>query len=122
MWNILMSSWTKSSQCIIDDAKEMWFEIEIVDVDKNYFIITKDWKSIDFKNIDCWLNSSLALKIADDKILTYKLLEKYNLPCPKSKYLKLWDEVSIDKLNLKLPIIVKPSDSWHWNWVTTNIN
>ncbi len=118
-----LKKWTLSSQIIIDEAIKQWYKNNIIEKTENLFeIIFDNWKKVLFKNIDCWLNSSLALKLADDKKLTYKILEDWDF-IAKSKYFNLEEnkKININSLELKLPLVVKPIDESHWNWVTTKI-
>ena len=114
---------TMSSQIIIDEAKKNNFKTEIIDWGLNLFkIYFEKEKWVLFKNIDCWLNSSLSLKLSDNKKLTYKLLEEWKF-IAKSLYFNLDknENIDINSLWLKLPLVVKPIDESHWNWVTTKI-
>jgi hypothetical protein len=52
-------------------------EVEIISIEKNLFYITGNGKKILFKSTDFGGNSALGYKLADDKELTYRLLEKY---------------------------------------------
>ncbi len=58
------------------------------------------------------MNSSLGYKLADDKELTYKLLEREKLPIAKSFYLKKknFGEFSEKNLeNFRFPLVIKPT-------------
>ena len=116
----LMKSFSISSKYIIEEAEKLWFEIDMISEEKNLFYVKWNWKEILFKSTDFWGNSALWYKLCDDKELTYKVLDRYNLPIAKSVYLSKNDfdkftENNIKKLNF--PLIIKPIDEWHWNWV-----
>lgn len=115
--------WSISSELIITEAQKLWYEIEIINQNKNLFYIKKDKKKILFKNIDWWFNSLLWFKLSEDKELTYNILWLNNLPISKSIYLDINEKGNFDFDNLPLnyPLVVKPVDEWHGNWVTVNI-
>lgn len=116
----LMKSFSISSKYIIEESEKLWFEIDIISEEKNLFYVKWNWKEILFKSTDFGWNSSLWYKLCDDKELTYKILDRYNLPIAKSIYLskKQFETFSLENIkNLKFPLIVKPIDEWHWNWV-----
>jgi D-alanine-D-alanine ligase-like ATP-grasp enzyme len=116
----LMKNFSISSKYIIEEAEKMWFKIEMLSEDKNLFYVKWNDKEILFKSTDFGWNSALWYKLCDDKELTYKVLDKHNLPIAKSEYIsKLnfsdFSEDTVSKLDF--PLIVKPIDEWHWNWV-----
>ena len=116
----LMKSFSISSKYIIEQSIILWLEVDIISKEKNLFYVKWNWKEILFKSTDFGWNSALWYKLCDDKELTYKILDRYNLPIAKSIYLakdefEEFDKDSIKKLNF--PLIVKPIDEWHWNWV-----
>jgi len=114
-----MTYFSISSQELVDEAKKMWLETEILIPEKNFFIIKGKWKEILFKSTDFWWNTSLAYKIARDKVLTYKILEKYWYPIPQTQIVKKDEELQLK--NFKFPVIIKPVDESHGNWVKMNI-
>ncbi len=116
-----MNYWSISSKYLCDLAPTLWLEVEIIAKNKNLFFIKWNWKIILFKSTDFWWNSSLWLKLADDKELTYRILEKYNLPTAKSYYLNNEDIDTIDTIDFNYPLVIKPLSEWHGNWVMTNI-
>lgn len=122
MWKF-MDYFSITSQIIIETAEKLWFKVEILNNKKNFFTIEWNWKKVYFKNNDFWWNSSLWYKIADDKELTNIILEQNWFRIPKSIYLKKEDlkDFDIKKTIFQYPLVVKPIDEWHWNWVTTNI-
>ena len=124
MDNILVGSWGISSELVLKEAEKLWFETWIVSKNKNMFWLLKDWNKHYFKSIDCWLNSSFWLKSANDKELTYLLAEENNIPVPKSTYIDIneIDSFNYNNLKLKYPVISKPVDWAHWDWVALNLN
>ena len=125
MWVPLMTYWSISSISLEKEARKLWLEVEIIAKNKNLFYIIWEWKKILFKSSDFWWNSSLWLKICNDKELTYKILEKNNLPIAKSIYLykKDYNNMALKDYvkELNFPLVIKPLEDWHWNWVITNI-
>jgi len=114
----LENNWGISSDFLINEAKQLGFEVEIVEKNKSLFYLIKNDKKILCKNIDCGLNSSLAFKISEDKELSYSLLEKHNLAVPKSMYTNKWEDTEI---NIDFPLVVKPVDGAHGDGVTVDI-
>lgn len=112
-----------SSKITVDTARDMWFNVKIVNKNKNLFIVNNKDKKVLFKNIDCWINSSLSLKLCNDKELTYNILENIWIRTAKSLYLNksAIKEIDFNKLMLSYPLVVKPVDWAHWNWVYTDI-
>lgn len=113
--------WSISSQLIIDEAIKLWFEIDMISQEKNLFFIIWNWQKYLFKNIDCSLNSALWFKLTKDKELTYKILWE-DFYTPKSVYISSWDKYDVKNIWVWYPLVVKPSDTDHWDWVTVNIN
>jgi len=117
----LMWYWSISSIVLTEEAEKLWLTVEIISKTKNLFYIKGNGKEILFKSTDFGWNSALWLKIANDKELTYKILEKHNLPTAKTWYI-LPDQISdLEKLNITFPVIIKPLEEWHGNWVMMNI-
>ncbi len=114
-----MKYFSISSQELVQEAKKMWFEVEILIKEKNFFIIKWNWKEILFKSTDFGWNTSLAYKIASDKVLTYKILERYWYPIPKTQSIKKNEKYSLK--DFSYPVIIKPTNESHWNWVKMNI-
>lgn len=109
-----------SSKLIIEEALKLWFEVEVISDEKDLYFISWNWQKHLFKNIDCSLNNSLWVKITVDKELTYKLLwEKFAVP--KSIYISKNDYFDINSISIPFPLVVKPTDTDHWDWVTVNI-
>ncbi len=113
--------WSISSIRLTEEAKKLWLKVEVISENKNLFFIKWNWKEILFKSTDFWWNSALWFKIANDKELTYQILEKYNLPTAKTWYI-MPDEINnLKKLDIDFPVIIKPLEEWHGNWVMMNI-
>lgn len=117
-------NWSISSELIVTEAEKMWLKVDIVDIPKNLFEISNNDKTIKFKNIDCWLNSSYAFRVAKFKDTTYYLLEREWIRVPKTKYLvrKNKDKYMEFLKDLEFPVVTKPVDWSHWDWVAVNIN
>jgi len=116
-----MTHWSISSIVLTQEAESLWLEVEIISEDKNLFYIKWNWKEVLFKSTDFWLNSSLWLKIANDKELTNNVLDYHSLPTAQSFYVLPEEIDTIDNLKLKFPVIVKPLEEWHGNGVIMNI-
>jgi cyanophycin synthetase len=122
--NLLINNWWISSQLIIDAAKQRWLETEIISKNDNLFSVSKKGKNIIFKSIDCGLNSSLWLKIANNKELTYRIAEKNNIRVPRSKYINReeLDSVNLGSLDIQYPVITKPIDGGRGDGVALNLH
>lgn len=122
--NILIQNWWISSRLIIDEAEKLWFTINIINPEKNLFVIENNSKKVYFKSIDCWANTSLWLKSANDKELTYLIGEREGIRVPKSIYLNRWDIITLKQVQekLKLPVISKPIDGAHGDGVYLHIS
>ena len=118
----LMSYRSISSQVLTEEAQKLWLEVEIINREKNLFLVKSKDKEVLFKSTDCGLNSSLGLKIANDKELTYNMLERANLPVAHTKYVTI-DDISddFDDSGFTYPLVIKPLDGSQWKWVVMNI-
>ena len=75
-----------------------------------------------FKSTDFWENSSLALKIANDKWLTYDMLDRLRLPKVDTHYVNISTYVKyIQDTDFTFPLVIKPLDDGHGNGVETQI-
>lgn len=120
----MMTYFSITSQVIIDQAKKMWLQTEILQANKNFYVVRWYWKEVYFKSNDFWWNTALWYKIADDKELTNIILEEKWFNVPKSIYINKKDlkYFDIEKTKLRFPLVTKPIDEWHWNWVTVWID
>lgn len=90
--------------------------MEVVIPEKNLFFVRSPQKSVLFKSTDFGSNTALGKKIADDKELTYRLLERFGLPVPKTAYVNSGETESYDWSvfeSFRFPVIVKPVDGAH---------
>ena len=112
-----------SSNIIAEEAVKMGFKIKIIDKRYDIFSITGNGKTRIFKNIDCGVNTWLWVRFANQKKLTYALLEKKKIPVPKSISVNAitFDVSKIQDLGLVFPLVVKPGIGEHWDWVVVNI-
>jgi cyanophycin synthetase len=115
-----------SSKIIIEEALNLWYNVDIISEDYDIFRITKNWKQRLFKNIDGWLDTSLSVKFALNKELTYFMLNRWKIPVPKSILIKEHFNINdIEKLMsdnlITFPVVVKPSKGSHWDGVCVNI-
>lgn len=119
-----MNYWSISSIILKKEAEKLWLTFNIISKNKNLFIISWNNKEFIFKSIDFGWNSSLWFKIANDKELTYKILEKNNFPIARSQYISKKNFENFDFeifKDFKFPVIIKPIDEAHWNWVMMNV-
>lgn len=119
-----MTYWSISSQVLKEEAEKLWLQVEILVHEKNLFMVKGDNKEVLFKSTDFGWNASLGEKISDDKELTYTLLEKYNIPLPKTRYMYANEFATFDWTILNefhFPVIIKPIDEAHGNGVCMNI-
>lgn len=119
-----MTYWSISSQVLKEEAEKLGLEVEVLIAEKNLFLVKGKDKEVLFKSTDFWFNSALGKKIADDKELTYKLLERYGAPIAKTLYLNNHDFQTFDWSKLSefhFPVIIKPTDEDHGNGVCMNI-
>ena len=117
----LITSWGISSSIIIDEAKKQNLKTNIISIENNVFSVTKNWNRKYFKSVDCWLNSAFWFKVVENKELTYLLAEENNIRVPKSVYINREDLINIDSLKLDFPVVTKPVDWAHWDWVAINL-
>lgn len=113
-----------SSIFLEDAAKELWLKFEILSKDKNLFIISWNDKEVMFKSTDFWWNTSLGMRLSNDKELTYKILERHNLPIARSYYLNKEDLLDFNfsvLRDFKFPVIIKPISEGHGHGVMMNI-
>lgn len=116
-----MPYWSISSIILTEEARNLWLEVEVISKEKNLFYISGNNKKILFKSTDFWWNSALSMKISDDKELTYKILEYYNLPIAKTWYIQKSEIDELHNLPITFPVIIKPINEAHGNWVKMNI-
>lgn len=113
--------WSISSQVIVDAAKARWYEIRDLQKDKNLFIVSDGAQEVLFKNIDCGLNTSLALKLANDKELSHIVLESHGFPVARTTFVhkgEIWFQLP----DFSYPLVVKPIDGSHGDGVFTGIH
>jgi len=123
MKNILITNWGISSELIKQEAEKQNYKVKIISKENNLYSIN-NWKKTNyFKSVDCWLNTAFWLKIANNKQLTYMLAEQENIKVPKSIYIDKNDLENLDlnSLNIDFPVITKPVDWAHWDWVAINL-
>ncbi|MFZ2151222.1 MAG: hypothetical protein WAZ12_02555 [Candidatus Absconditicoccaceae bacterium] len=112
-----------SARIMCDEARKMGFKVKTISEDLNMFEIKNGKKTVLFKSIDCGINSSLGMRFARYKKLTYFMLEQYGIKVPKSIIVESNIGIS-DKLKeagLKFPLVVKPSVGEHGDGVSVNL-
>ncbi len=119
-----MAYWSISSQVLKEEAEKLWLHVEILVPEKNLFLVSSTEKEVVFKSTDFGGNSSLGKKIVDDKELTYTLLNRYNIPIPKTAYIyenEFWQFDWTKLADFRFPVIIKPLNEAHGNGVCMNI-
>lgn len=124
MNNTNTRKWSISSELIVWEALKLWFKVDIIDEVRDLFTIEWNWIKRHFKNVDWWLNTSYAFRVTKFKDYTYLLLEHYNIRVPKTRYLirKNKDNYLKYLKDLHFPVVTKPVDWTHWDWVAVNID
>ncbi|NDK08750.1 ATP-grasp domain-containing protein, partial [Candidatus Gracilibacteria bacterium] len=118
-----MTYFSITSQTIIAEAKKLGFQTEILQANKNFYVIRGNGKEVYFKSNDFGGNTALGYKISDDKELTTIILDKNGYKTPKSIYIGKKDlkYFNIEKTSLGFPLVTKPIDQGHGNGVTVGI-
>lgn len=119
-----MGYWSISSIVLSEEAVNLGLEVEIIAPEKNFFRISGNGRTHFFKSTDFGGNSSLGAKIANDKELTHKVLERAGLPIAHSAYVDIGDFAKFDSASvehLRYPLVLKPHDQAHGNGVLMNI-
>ena len=102
----------------------MGFSVEVLSEKYDIFYVKNKNKKVLFKNIDCWLNSSLWIKLSRYKKLTYFMLWWNWIKVPNSivtnKNYQNLDSLLKEK-KIKFPLVVKPCVWSHGDWVSVNI-
>ena len=120
----MMRYWSISSEVLCDEAKKLWLTTEILISEKNLFKIAGNGKELLFKSTDWGWNTSLGMKIAEDKQITNTLLEMAGIPVAKSLYVNKKQFATFaesDVANLRFPLVIKPHNQAHGNGVMMNI-
>lgn len=119
----LMKYRSISSQVLVEEAELLWLSVEVINRDKNLFRVYNTAKSLLFKGSDCGVNSSLWLKIANDKELTYNVLSREGLPLATAKYINKdeWSD-GFDDTWFTYPLVVKPVNGAHGDGVVMNLS
>lgn len=110
-----------SSTLLVNEAKKLWYTVEIVQEEKNLFYIHTKREKILCKNIDCWLNTAVWFKITEDKELTYRILERIHIPVPQTHYIQKSDRNWKREKKMTFPCVTKPIDGSHGDGVTVHI-
>jgi cyanophycin synthetase len=119
-----MTYWSISSQVLREEAEALGLEVEVLVPEKNLFFVRSSQKSVLFKSTDFGGNTALGKKIADDKELSYHLLERHGMPIPKTAYVNAEDVSAFDWTcfeAFRFPVIVKPVDGAHGKGVQMGI-
>lgn len=116
-----MNYWSISSIILTEEAEKLWLKVEVISKNKNLFYIRSNEKEILFQSTDCWLNSSLWLKMANNKEFSYNILKRNSIPIANTWYLENEQISNLNSYDFVFPVIIKPVDEDHWNWVMMNI-
>ncbi len=118
----LMTYWTGSSKTLVEEAKKQNYQVEILSKKDNFFVVKSDKKEVFFKSTDFGGNSSLALKICNDKFLSHLFLEKCGFPVAKTREISRENFDFEDFSNFIFPLVVKPVDEGHGDGIKMNIS
>lgn len=120
----MLNYWSISSIVLKDEAEKLWLHVETIIPEKNLFKISGNGREFYFKSTDFWGNSALGMKIAEDKQMTYIILERGGFPIAHSIYLHKTELDHFPKESLsgfRYPVIIKPINQAHGNGVMMNI-
>ncbi len=115
-----------SSNIISEEAKKLWYTTSVISDKFDIFTIQKNWKKIYFKNIDCGVNTSLGMRFARFKTLTYYMLSYYDIKVPTSFITKKWEKYAsiikqMKEKHIQFPLVIKPAVGEHGNGVSVKI-
>ena len=117
--------WTMSSELITQEAFKLDYKVDILNKDKNLYVIYKNNKPFFFKSSATMGNNMAGNRIAGDKNLLFDVLDKFIPECPKPKSIniKQSDDVTLklQKNTINYPLVVKPVAGAHGNDVMMNI-
>lgn len=111
-----LSYFSISSQLLMEEAEKLGIHVEPLAKEKNLFLYSYKGKTVVFKSVNFGENSLVGSKIADDKELTYIVLNKLGYPIAPSVYVQRSDfgEEFLDDITLpSFPLIIKPLDEAH---------
>lgn len=117
----LMKYWSISSIVLTEEAEKLWLDVEIVSKDKNLFYISSEKKEVLFKSTDFWINTSLWVKMSNNKEFSYDIFKRNWLPIANTWYIEKNEIWNLDLHNYVFPVIIKPIEEDHWNWIMMNI-
>lgn len=120
-----LTYWSISPQVMTEEAEKLGLSVEILSYEKNFYKISSQEKTLFFKGMDFWKNSSFGLKIANDKELTYRFLDVFSIKIPKTLYAQKDNYKNFLVQNSEkiiFPLVVKPVDEAHWEGVYMNIS
>lgn len=112
-------NWVMSSEIICNEAIKRWLTVEIIDKQKNFYSLSDRNKKVYFKANDCGIDSSIWIKIADDKELSYIVAMENEIKIPKTQYLDRSSLQNLEKASIEIPypLITKPANWAHGDWV-----
>lgn len=116
-------NWSISAELLVVEAEKLWLDVKIIDIDKNLFTIEGNWIIRHFKNVDWWLNTSYGFRVTKFKDYTYLLLDHYWIRVPKTTYINRKDKDNYREVlkDIVFPVVTKPVDWTHWDWVSIDI-
>ncbi|MFA6255695.1 MAG: hypothetical protein WC606_00800 [Candidatus Absconditabacterales bacterium] len=115
-----------SSNIIAEEAEKLGCTISVISDEFDIFIVQKDGKNIFFKNIDCGVNTSLGMRFARFKTLTYCMLSHYGIKVPTSFVTKKGEKYTniikhMKEKHIQFPLVIKPAVGEHGNGVSVKI-
>lgn len=123
----VVSSWSISSQLIIEAAKKRKFKIKVIDKNKNVYIIIHPatGEEVLFKASASIKNNVVSSRIADYKDLTFQVIKKFVPECPLPRSITVGADQDLEsvlkKHKLVFPLVVKPLDGAHGEDVIVDI-
>lgn len=113
---------SKSAQIILDTLLQMGVNVKLISKRFKLLQITHGDKHFFIKGTSFHLNPQPSTIIANNKYLTKKVLQKFNILTPKSYLVKNLEEArAIVKKHNFYPCVLKPTKGAHGNKVYANI-
>jgi len=107
-----------SKHFLQEEAKKRWYIIETIDEKKNVFFIKNKNKEVLFKGIDGGFTTRNGKYLSEDKLLTYKLLQRNNINIPPCLVIHKRQKIDLSAaIELGFPLVSKPLNWTLWRWV-----
>lgn len=113
---------TISNQLIWDEAKKFWIWVELISSKHNLIELNYNWDKKIIRRSRVPDTSWVLSFIADNKESTYEVMDYYGFSCPKSLIADNFINAKQAIDTIWFPLVIKPEQWAHWEWVTTNIS